>query len=242
MINKNSPIPIYYQLEELIRNNIENGIFREGDLVPSERTLSEEYGISRMTIRQALTNLVKEGLLVREKGKGTFVAKKKLEQPLMNLTSFSEDMKGRGLEPSTILIGFEEVQLSATECKELNIDVKSISYRVKRLRLADGIPMAYEELVSPKSLLGEVNETMFLQKSFYNHIEEKLKLRIDSAKQTLEPAISNEIESNLLHIKIGSPVLLMRRIGFLADGTPFELVKSVYRGDRYKFITEMKRS
>ncbi|WP_078554451.1 GntR family transcriptional regulator [Bacillus alkalicellulosilyticus] len=239
MINKNSPIPIYYQLEELLRNKIDSGQLKEGDVIPSERTLSEDYAISRMTIRQAITNLVNEGLLVREKGRGTFVASKKIEQPLLKLTSFSEDMKMRGLVPETKIIDFTEGELTLAETRELKIEPHSIGYRVSRLRLADHSPMAYEVLTLPKSIFeGLTKETINL--SFYDYVE-GLGYTIDGAKQTLEPSLAYNLESELLQIQKGSPVLLLKRVSYLEDGRPFEFVKSIYRGDRYKFITEMKR-
>ncbi|WP_096186748.1 GntR family transcriptional regulator [Evansella halocellulosilytica] len=239
MINKNSPIPIYYQLEELLRNKIENGDLNEGDAIPSERVLSEEYDVSRMTIRQAVTNLVNEGLLMREKGKGTFVAKKKFEQPLMKLTSFSEDMKIRGLEPGTKIIEFTEVKLSPSESKELQVDPYTDGYRICRIRLADHSPMAYEILTLPKKIFSNL-KTEMVNHSFYNYVE-SLGLTIDGAKQTLEPSLAHDDESEILQIEKGSPVLLMKRVSYLEDGRPFEYVKSIYRGDRYKFLSEMKR-
>jgi len=107
MINKNSPIPLYYQLEEHIKGLIENGELSPGDALPPEREYAEKYQISRMTVRQAFTQLVNEGYLYRLQGKGTFVAERKIEQPLQGLTSFTEDMKARGFTPGNKLIKFE---------------------------------------------------------------------------------------------------------------------------------------
>ncbi|WP_026690076.1 GntR family transcriptional regulator [Alteribacter aurantiacus] len=238
MINKKSPVPIYYQLEEWLRGEIDKGELLEGDLIPSERALSEKYEISRMTIRQAVSNLVNEGLLTREKGKGTFVAKKKVEQPLIRLTGFSEDMKQRGMEPGTKRLDFIQLDLPPSISKELRVETYSKGYQMKRLRLADGLPMAYEVLTLPKTLFPDLTPEKF-DHSFYEYVE-SLGLKIGGAEQSIEPAISKE-ESALLNIERGSPVLLMKRVSYLGDGTPFEFVKSIYRGDRYKFITEMKR-
>lgn len=239
MINKNSPIPFYHQLEELIKHKIDANELKEGDVIPSERALSEEYNVSRMTIRQALTNLVNEGLLTREKGKGTFVARRKLEQPLMKLTSFSEDMKHRGYIPENRIIEFTEGILSVSECKELQIPQNSEGYRISRLRLADNAPMAFEILTLPKAIFPKLNKES-IHSSFYHYAEE-IGYEIDGATQTLEPALASKKESELLKINKGAPVLLMKRVSRLTDGRPFEYVKSIYRGDRYKFITELKR-
>ncbi|SDZ11851.1 GntR family transcriptional regulator [Evansella caseinilytica] len=241
MLDKKSPIPIYYQIEELFRKKIATGELQEGDMIPSERLLSEEYGVSRMTIRQAISNLVNDGLLLREKGRGTFVARKKLEQPLLKLTGFSEDMKLRGMVPETKIIHFSTVELSLAECSYLNVEAGAEGYKISRLRLADNIPMAYEILTLPKIIFHDMTETQFLQQSFYEYVESHLHLNIAGAKQTLEPALADKKEAELLQVKNGSPVLLLKRISRLTDGRPFEYVKSVYRGDRYQFITEMKR-
>ncbi len=240
MINKNSPIPIYYQIEELLRKQIEEGRFIEGDSIPSERSLSKEYDVSRMTIRQAINNLVSEGILVREKGKGTFVNQEKIEIPLVKLSGFSEDMKMRGLTPSTEIMGLSVVEITKSESRETGIEEGTKCYRVCRLRLADGIPMAYEILTLPKKIFENL-DINHISNSFYQYVEKDLKLKIEGAKQTLEPSIANEEESEVLQIKKASPILLLKRMSYLDDGRMFEFVKSIYRGDRYKFITEMKR-
>ncbi|MBM7095965.1 GntR family transcriptional regulator [Bacillus sp. H-16] len=239
MIDKSSPVPIYYQLEELLRNKIDSKDLCEGDLIPSERALSEKYEISRMTIRQAVTNLVNEGLLVREKGKGTFVAKRKVEQPIITLTGFSEDMRSRGMDPGTKLIQFEETTFPPSVCKKLKLETDGRGYQMKRVRLADGLPMAYEVLSIPETIFSELSPKR-ISNSFYEYVE-SLGLVIGGAEQTIEPSIAKEEESRLLGIDNGSPVLLMKRVSRLDNGVPFEFVKSVYRGDRYKFFTEMRR-
>ncbi|MDQ0339335.1 GntR family transcriptional regulator [Caldalkalibacillus uzonensis] len=240
MIDKDSPIPIYYQLEELIRTQIENEALQPGDLIPSERELAEQYHISRMTVRQAITNLVNEGLLVRKKGKGTFVAERKIEQPLSKLRGFSEDMRSLGMVPETKLLEFKEVPAPIKVSRELHIKRGDLVYQISRLRLADGRPMACEvAYLSKQRIHGLTEETV--KGSLYQYIEQELKLKIERAIQSLEPSVAFKQESQLLEIAEQAPVLLMRRTTYLSDGTPFEYVKSVYRGDRYKFVIEMYR-
>lgn len=240
MINKDSPIPIYYQLEEYIRSVIEDGTLMPGDTVPSERELSEKYNISRMTIRQAITNLVNEGLLIRIKGKGTFVAETKIEQSLSKLTGFSEDMRLRGMVPSNEIKEFKVIPATSKESKELQINTGDQIYYISRLRLADGQPMAHEVLYLPFNKLPNLTKEK-VRTSFYEYIENEVGLKIARARQTIEPSLSYEMESKLLGIEVKSPVLLMIRNSYLSDGTPLEYVRSVYRGDRYKFVTELTR-
>ncbi|UCZ53636.1 GntR family transcriptional regulator [Bacillus shivajii] len=240
MINKNSPVPIYYQLEEGIKKQIDNGDLKAGDLLPSERVLSEKFDVSRMTIRQAITNLVNEGLLNREKGKGTFVAEKKFEQPLTKLTSFSEDMKMRGFLPSTEIHDFQAVEISSALCKELNLQAGERGFEVSRVRLANNEPMAFEVTTLPEAIFKNVTIDL-AESSLYEYVEEHLGLKIKGAKQTIEPAVATHQESEILKINAGDPVLILKRKSFLTDGRPFEYVQSVYRGDRYKFMIEMTR-
>ncbi|TCT17567.1 GntR family transcriptional regulator [Melghiribacillus thermohalophilus] len=240
MINKESPIPIYYQLQEHLKTKIENGELKSGDPIPSEREMAEKYEISRMTVRQAVNNLVNEGLLTRSKGRGTFVADKKIEQPLMKLTGFSEDMKRRGIEPGSKLISFDVIKASKKVSKHLNINEGDSVYQISRLRLGDGDPMAYEVSYLPEKRITKIPEDN-IRGSLYSFIEECLGLKIERAIQTLEPSFATALESDMLTIEKGSPVLLLERTTFLHDDVPIEYVKSIYRGDRYKFIAEMRR-
>ncbi|PLS02063.1 GntR family transcriptional regulator [Neobacillus cucumis] len=240
MIYKNSPIPIYYQLEELIKGLIEKGDLKPGDALPPEREYAEKYQISRMTVRQAFTDLVNEGYLFRQQGKGTFVAERKIEQGLQGLTSFTEDMKSRGLKPGNKLIKFEIIPADSQIAGHLKIAEYGPVYEISRIRLADDVPMALETNYISANLIKGLTEGI-VNKSLYAYIEGQLNLRIDSASQTIESSIASQSEANFLNISKGDPVLLIQRNTYLLDGTPLELVKSVYRADRYKFMIKMKR-
>ncbi|MBU9711874.1 GntR family transcriptional regulator [Evansella tamaricis] len=240
MINKRSPIPIYYQLEELIKDMIEKGTLKKGDMIPPEREYAEKYEISRMTVRQALNNLVNDGYLSRVKGKGTFVENRKIEQPLMGLTSFTEDMVSRGLEPRTKLLHLLKKEASASESEKLKIKQGAPVYEVKRIRLADDEPMALETMFLSAELVGELKEEV-VNGSLYQYFEESLGYSIVNARQGLEASIVRKSEREYLNVPSGSPVLLIERTSYLADGKPLEFVKSIYRADRYKFLIDMNR-
>lgn len=240
MINKHSPLPIYYQLEQGIKEMIEKGQLQPGEMIPSEREWAETYEISRMTVRQAINNLVNDGYLVRKRGKGTFVATKKIEQPLKGLTSFSEDMRARGMVPGTKLLAFHTVPAPLSFAKQLGIDEGEEIYEIRRIRLADGLPMALETAYVPCSLVPGLTEQN-VSGSIYEFIENKLGLTIRSATQLLEASVARKLEAELLQIREGAPVLLIQRNSYLQTGQPLEIVKSVYRADRYKFMIEMER-
>ncbi|KMM36446.1 GntR family transcriptional regulator [Guptibacillus hwajinpoensis] len=240
MIDKTSPLPIYYQLVEWIKGLIEQGVLQPGDSLPSEREYAERFSISRMTVRQAITELVNSGYLYRQKGVGTFVAEKKIEQQLMGLTSFTEDMKARGMEPSSKLVGFEIVPAPTYISEQLTIQEHAPVYEIKRIRLADGIPMALEKTYISANLVKGLTEEI-VQSSLYHHIENQLSIKIDEATQVLESSVATQQEAEYLNIQKGAPILLIQRNTTLTDGTSLEIVKSSYRGDRYKFTITLKR-
>ncbi|MBY0146371.1 GntR family transcriptional regulator [Neobacillus niacini] len=240
MINKNSPVPIYHQLEEYIKQQIETGILREEAVIPSEREFAEVFQISRMTVRQAINNLVLEGYLTRQKGKGTFVSKKKVEQELQGMTSFTEDMLSRGMNPSSTLLSFQIIPADKNTALDLKIEDNDSVYKIKRIRLADGAPMALETAYIPVEIVpGLTEENSNL--SLYQYIEQHLSLSISEATQEIEASIADSDDAETLEINIGDPILLIQRISYLQDGIPFELVKSTFRADRYRFVHTMKR-
>jgi GntR family transcriptional regulator len=240
MINKNSPIPIYHQLEESLKQQIESGILKEEEAIPSEREFADKFQISRMTVRQAINNLVSEGYLNRQKGRGTFVNKKKVEQELQGMTSFTEDMVSRGMTPSSKLLSFEILPADKKTAGDLLLAENDQVYKIKRIRLADGAPMALETAYIPvKHVPGLTEENS--NQSLYRYIEENLMLSISEAKQEIEASIANIQEAEDLGIAEGAPILCMIRTSYLLDGTPFELVKSSFRADRYRFVHTMKR-
>ena len=240
MINKNSPVPIYHQLEEYIKQQIENGTLMEEASIPSEREYAQTLQISRMTVRQAINNLVSEGYLTRQKGRGTFVNKKKVEQELQGMTSFTEDMLSRGMNPSSTLLSFQIIPADNKVALDLRIEENESVYKIKRIRLADGAPMALETAFIPVEIVpGLTKENSNL--SLYQYIEGNLSLSISEATQEIEASIADSRNAEALAINEGDPILLIERISYLENGTPFELVKSTFRADRYRFIHTMKR-
>ncbi len=240
IVDKQSSIPIYVQIEDLLRDRIVQGTYPVNSLIPSERDLSAQFGVSRMTVRQALMNLVKEGYLYREKGRGTFVAEEKMEQPLNGLTSFTEDMKARGFVPGTKLIGFSKVQPDVHIAAKLGLAEEALVYKIIRVRYADNTPMAIERSFLPVGLLPDLTEEA-LQGSLYAYIEQQAHLVIGQATQRMEAALAKLDDAEYLQISLPAAVVLIERISMLDDGRPFEVVRSTYRADRYKFISEIGR-
>ncbi|GGH80930.1 GntR family transcriptional regulator [Pullulanibacillus pueri] len=240
MIDKHSPIPIYYQIEEFLKEKIVSKQYEVDQAIPSERELSEVFGVSRMTIRQALNDLVTEGYLYREKGKGTFVAAQKIEQPLHEVTGFSEDMLKRGMVPATRIIQFGETDADKQIAAYLKINEHDPIYKIERLRLADERPIALEHTYVPVHLVPNLTEDI-VKESFYSYVEQHLQLEISHAEQTIEAGLANSKQASLLEISQGSPVLFIQQLTCLTNEQPIEWVRSTYRADRYKFHVNMKR-
>jgi GntR family transcriptional regulator len=240
IIDKNSPLPIYHQLEEGIGLLIESGELAPGDFVSSERELSEKYGISRMTVRQAINNLVNRGLLVRKHGVGTQVVEKKMEQTLQGVTSFTEDMIRRGKVPGSQVLSFHLTDAALPAADKLGIDSASPVYEIKRIRLADGMPIAYETSILPHALFPGLTEQA-AQGSLYSYVEETENLAISHASQVLEASVAGKSEAEVLGVREGAPVLFIERISYLTGGRAFEWVTTIYRADRYKFVIDLNR-
>lgn len=240
-IDKNSPVPMYYQIMSQLREMILEGEYAVNSLLPPERELVEMYQVSRMTIRQAILELVNEGILVRRKGVGTFIAPPKLEQPLSSLTSFTEDMAQRGMKAGARIISFKETLPDPTTRKTLELSAEDTVIECVRLRLADEEPMALETTMLVASICPGLQRDDLENQSLYKVLAERCNIELDYATQSLEPIFAPPYEAALLHVAPGAPLLFMHRVTYDQSGRAFERVKSLYRGDRYKFVTELRR-
>ena len=242
MLDKNYPLPIYYQLKELIRQKIAQGVWKPGDLLPSERELSEQYDISRMTARQALNELLSEGLVRRVQGRGTFVAELKVIQHLTRLTGYTEDMAKRGMRSGARVLQLEEIEASDRVAEALQVDLGVSIVFLERLRLAEGTPMAVEASHIHFDGVQELLEEDFENDSLYRILSEKYDVVPTRAEQQMEATLCSQRWQEMLELQAGAPVLEMRRTTFDQLGRPVEYVESVYRGDRYAFYIELAAS
>ena len=231
-IDKKSPIPVYYQLKNIILGKIKEGVFAEGSIIPSERDLGDNLGISRMTVRQALNQLVAEGVLYREKGKGTFVSRGKIVQ--RNIMSFSDTVRNKGMTPSTIVLYFEKISDRIDIKNILNINEDEKLYNFKRLRLADEIPIAIEEVFIPERYCPRL-EAFDLKSSLYKLLREEYSLAISFIDNVIEAAKPVKEEKKLLNLTDSTPVLRITNISHNDAGTRLFYEKDVYRSDEYNY-------
>jgi GntR family transcriptional regulator len=238
-LDTSSPLPKYYQLKEILRGMIEREDLQRGELIPPERELCEEYGISRMTARQAIVELVNEGILYREQGRGTFVAGEKVKQEAERLASFTEDMAGRGHETTSSVLDAEPVRAGPVVARLLGIEETDEVVRVRRVRHADGEPMALE---TSHLLYGVASGLLTLDlssRSIYGELRAG-GLNIAWAEQSYEATLINDFEAKHLGVPQGSPALLIERVTHDGRDLAFEYVKSTYRGDRYRITTTLR--
>ncbi len=206
--------------------------------IPSERELMTTYDVSRATVRKAIDSLVADGLLHRIHGKGTFVARPRLESRL-HLASFSQDMRRRGLTPSTRLLSVELDEPPADVAKALDLSADGTAWRLDRVRLADGQPIALENGWYPRALLPGLDRHD-LGGSLYGLLADVYDLAIDSAEQTLWGETADAATARRLDAPVNTPLLVFRRVSYAA-GRPLEYVVSRYRGDRYQLHMSLGR-
>lgn len=234
-LRRHHPIPLYQQLQATLRAQIESGQFRTHERLPSERELSQQFGVSRMTVRQALDALTQAGLIYGKVGKGTFISEPKIDQQLVMLTGFSEEMQRRGQAPSSRVL--KAVQITATKdiAVALQIESKTRVFNLTRVRLANGAPLAIENDYLPAHLCPDFLSHNFSRESLYDVLRHQYGWHLVRAQQTVEARLATEDELELLQLKRPAPILAIERVTMVEQGFPIEYVRSAYRGDRYKF-------
>ncbi|PWI44042.1 GntR family transcriptional regulator [Streptomyces sp. ICBB 8177] len=231
-------VPKYYRLKRHLLEITQT--MPPGTPVPPERTLAAEFDTSRTTVRQALQELVVEGRLERVQGKGTFVAKPKVAQALQ-LTSYTEDMRAQGLEPASQLLDIGYVTADDRLADLLDIRPGGRVLRIERLRLANGEPMAIETTHLSAKRFPALRRNLAKHTSLYTALAEVYGVHLAEAEETIETSLATPREAGLLGTDTGLPMLLLSRHSIDTTGEPVEWVRSVYRGDRYKFVARLQR-
>jgi GntR family transcriptional regulator len=233
-LDKNGFIPLYFQIQRALMEKIRSGELGEGDPLASEEELSRTYQVSRMTARQALHGLKANGYAFSEKGRGTFVTRPKLEKNIMHLQGFTEDMRQRGMEASSRLLAQIVVAGDDDLREKLKLQSGDPVLRLRRLRLADGIPMAIEESNIPLGLFPGLERIDFETNSLYATLRENYRVSVGYADETIEAVLATRDDANLLTIPAKAGILSISRIILNAQEIPIESACSRYRGDRYR--------
>ena len=211
-----------------------------GDAIPSERQLSADFGVSRLTVRAALDDLAREGYLVRRRGAGTFVSEPKIAQEL-TMTSFTDDMQRRGMRPASRTLELRISPAGARLGRLLHVSPSEPVVIASRLRLADGESMAIETVHIRESHVPGLTARDLEQHSFYELLKDRYGIDIVGGNQTIEPTVTDEDESAALGVPLHSPAFRFERITRSETGEIVEFVESIYRGDRYRLVTSLNR-
>jgi len=236
-LDESSAQPLYQQLQRALRAAIENRVIAPDDALPPERDLAEMLGVSRITVRKAIDELVEEGLLIRKQGSGTFVSNR-VEKNFAKLTSFSEDMRARGREPRSVWLNRAEGTVTPDESLTLRSSPGTPVFRFHRIRYADDAPMALEYATVLASCLGSLDD---VASSLYEALERN-GCRPVRALQRLRAVLLTAEQAKLLKAQERDAGLLVARVGYLKDGKAVEYSQSFYRGDIYDFVAELSAS
>jgi len=238
-INRQSKMPLHEQLYEILRGTILSGEWDVGEMIPAEPELIERYGVSRITVRQALNRLVNEGLIYRQQGRGTFVAEPTLEQGLTRIISFTEDMQQRGLVPGTKILFSGLLPAPEDVAEMLQIAPGVELARLERLRMANQKPMSIEESYLVHRFCPGLLEHDYSKVPLREILERRYDIRIVRARQVIRAAIATPEQSALLGINQPASLLFLERVSFSQHNVPVEFLRIYYRGDRYSLYNEL---
>jgi GntR family transcriptional regulator len=239
-LKREAPTPLYLQLKNALVADIDAGQYKPHERLMSERELGEKFKVSRMTVRQALTEMIREGILYTQVGKGTYVNDSKIKQELQALTGFSQDMAARGTVASGQVLEARILPATLTLAAIFAVQMNTELVLLSRLRLSDGVPLAIEEAYIRHHVCPGILEYDFSKESLYNILATRYNTILVRAEQTMEAGLATPEEAELLQITLPAPVLRMERLSYNEQNLLIEYVKSVYRGDRYKFHSTLQ--
>ena len=235
------PVPLYFQLKSLLLRQIETGELRPNDRLETEDHLARRHGVSRATVRQALAEMAQTGYLRREQGRGTFVAEPRVQQGPRELTSFTEDMRGRGVRARSRVLSQGVVAADQAVAERLGLATGARVFRLERLRLADDEPLAIQIAFIPLEMAPGLTEERFEDASLYEVLERKHGLVVASAHETHFAALLKRTEVRQLQARPGSPGLCAERVAYRPGGRPLEYTRSVMRADRWQITLDLVR-
>lgn len=225
--------PMYIKIHNQIKRDIEQHVYNVGDRIPAERQLAIKFGVSRMTLRQAIKTLEEEGILERRLGSGTYVSSRKVQEKMSGIMSFTEIMEANGQVPSSKLITYKVGQPSLSEKERLKLEDGVSVLRMERIRYADDLPICYEVVTVPyhlveKSTKAEISTHLYETLARNGH-------KIGRVTEHISASIANENDAHLLYIKKGEPLITRRQVTEFEEGQPFEYTRARYVAERFEF-------
>lgn len=236
-----SPVPLYNQLKEILRGQILDGTWPPLSRMPSENELGQRFDVSRITVRQALNDLQKEGLIFKIHGKGTFVAKPKAFQNVSTLQGLAESLGRQGYEVINRLISFKTVAASSQVAQKLNIREGSQVSEIKRLRLVNREPVSLEVTWLPLDIGQQLEKADLVTRDIFLILENDCGYNLGHAELAIDAILAESELTRLLKIEEGSPIMRIERLTHTADGTPIDYEYLYYRGDAFQYRLRIDR-
>lgn len=239
-LDASSPVPVYYQLFEAIRAQLDTGSFTAGSKLPTERAIAELLSISRQTVRHALARLERDGLVHRRQGDGTYVSEPRVEGSLRFLSSFTSELSQRGVRVRSRVLDLRRLAPPSAVAAELQVaHAKDSAVMLRRVRSLDGVPAVFETVWLPADLCAPLLDMNMEDRSLFATLRDTLGLVPHRATERLSATILDDFEANELERRAGDPALLVERRTQMDSGRPLEVVKSLLRADRFSFTTEL---
>ncbi|MFN4294134.1 MAG: GntR family transcriptional regulator [Thermoflexales bacterium] len=235
VIDRNSPVPLYYQLKQQMLEKIEKGEWKPGDSVPTEQELQQSYNLSRTTVRQALAEMVMEGRLTRQRGRGTYVAQPKFQHDPLRHRGIGQYLLEQGLTPGWKVLDARHIAAPAEIAARLHLPRNARVYCLQRLRLASEEPIGYLVSYVPEALAEAIDRSALDKGGSTDYLKRLPQMGEHCIERSIEAVAAGEPEAKLLRIKRGAPMLSIERLILARDGTPIEFLRARYRGDRMKY-------
>ena len=232
---------LYSRVETVLANEIADGPLKVGEQLPTEDSLIARFDVSRITVRRAIQNLVSRGLIEIRRGKGTFVAAPKIAQELTELSGFVEDMRAVGRKPTARVISKEIVTANTTVAAQLALTKGQRVVRIRRVRLADGVPISFDETYLPLQIGKKIMTDNLKVEPIFSLLERKYDIPLIEAEYKLEAVAAEPEVAAALRVKQGSPIFCIERTSYSTGNRPVDYEKLYYRGDLVRFVTRLAR-
>jgi len=233
--------PLYGRVEAELATEITTGLVMPGEQMPTEDGLIARFGVSRITVRRAVANLAARGLVEVRRGKGTFVAHRKITQELTELSGFVEDMQALGRHPTARVMDKRVVPATEAAARQLGLMVGASVMRIQRVRLADGVGMSFDETYLPLEIGREIVTNDLEVEPIFALLEEKYDIPLVEAEYRLEAVAAEAEVAAALQIEMGSPIFMIERTSYSTGGRPVDYERLHYRGDLIRFVTRLAR-
>lgn len=233
--------PLYSQVEAVLAEEIAGGVLQVGEQLPTETRLMERFGVSRITVRRAVQNLAVRGLVEIRRGKGTFVAARRITQELTELSGFVEDMEAVGRRATARLVGTETVAAGKTVARELGLVAGERVVRIRRVRLADGVPVSFDETWLPFEIGSKIVTEDLEVQPIFTLLEQRYATPLLDAEYRLEAVAATAEVAGALGVEAGAPIFRIERTSYTTGGRPVDYERLHYRGDLIRFVTRLAR-